>query len=404
MPETVSLDAPEDEAAKSDAAARSVLAHQVRALFDDIDEAGQALSAVPGGAELRARVEVNFQDRLDRQRDACLELGERVAAGAPLADCWNEMRELRRDISPLVVECLSFIQGGLAREHGLAVRVTELADGLVRALVSRLPVEWARFTLVSDREYVGGPAEIIRIRFPETTLWSLPLVAHELGHFVGPRLGHDLPDGRYVMPFRDMLLAADARGPGARGRLDEVFADVFGAWTAGPAFVMACLFLRFDPARGSDSPLARHPDDVQRAYVILRTLRSGSPAWPAEFVDELESKWAAVVARAGNARAMSAAVRASLDARTDELIGVLKGEMPWAARYAGWIEAEALALELDAGHVPIKPPPEAGPWDVLNAAWRHRIRAPLRADRTLEGLAERMQGLCLQTLPEGVRA
>lgn len=400
MPEIVSLDAPQQEAAERDGAARLVLAHQVRALFDDIDEADQALAAVPGGAELRARVDVNYQTWIDRRRAECLALEQEVADGVALTDCWRKTRDLRGKVDPLVVECLSFVQGALAREHGLAVRVTELADGLVRDLVTRLPIEWARFTLVSDREYVGGPAEIIRIRFPETTVWSLPLVAHELGHFAGPRLGHDLDDGRRVMPFSDMLAEAEKSGPGARGRLDEMFADVFAAWTAGPAFAMACLFLRFDPARGSDSPFARHPDDVQRAYVILRALRSGPPAWPQEFVDELEDKWVAVVASAGNARPLPAETRASLDTRTDALIAVLSREMPPTARYAGWVRAEALAAQLDAGHVPISPPDDAGPWDVLSAAWRHRVRAPLRADRSLEVLAERMQDLCLKTLPE----
>lgn len=385
----------------TDGGARSILAHQVRALFDDIDEAGEALTAVPAEAALRGCVDVNFPQALDHRRKTCLDLEDRVAGGEPLDRCWQELRDLRGVVGSLVVECLSLIQGVLAREHGLALRVTELADGLVEDLVDRLPIEWTRFTLLAEREYVGGPAEIIRMRFPETTVWSLPLLAHELGHFAGPRLGHDDLEGRSVLPFKEMLAAATQAGPGVQGRLDELFADVFAGWTAGPAFAMACVFLRFDPANGSDMPMARHPDDVERMHVILRTLRTGSPAWPPEVVDDLEERWnAAAAAPGGNARALPREAREVLDRCTDELTSLLAQELPNVARYAGWARAEALAAQLDAGHAPTAPPPDAGPWDVLSAAWLHRSRAPLRADRSLEDLAAKVKDLCLQTLRE----
>lgn len=384
----------------SDSTAQSILVHQVRAVFDDIDQAQEALTGVPSQSALRDRGEATFQHVLDRRRNDCLELEGRVRGGAPLEECWQEMRDLRGTVASLVVECLSFIQGALAREHGVAARVTALADGLVEDLVTRLPIDWKRFTLIAEREYVGGPAEIIRIRFPETTVWSLPLLAHELGHFVGPRLGHDDANGRRVLPFGEMLAAAARSGPGAQGRLDELFADVFASWTAGPAFAMACLFLRFDPARGPDIPMARHPADVERMRVILRTLRTTPSASPRELVDELEERWGAAVSASGNARAVSAEAGHALDRRTDELTDLLAQELPRAARYAGWARAETLAEGFDAGHVPKGLPSGSGPWDVVNAAWLHRSRATLRPDRSLEDLAAQVHALSLRALPE----
>jgi hypothetical protein len=382
-----------------DAVARTVLSQQVRALFDDVDEAEMALTAVPAGAELRARVEVNYQQTLDNRRASCLELARRLASGAPLADCWETFRGLREATKADVVESFSFIQGALAREHGLAVEVTQLADALVKDLVRRLPVDWARFTLIAEREFLGGPAEIIRLRFPETTIWSLPLVAHELGHFAGPRLGHEDSDGRHALPFNEMLKRAARDGPGAQGRLDELFADVFATWMVGPAFAHACLFLRFDPSRGSDSPFARHPDDAERMLVIVQTLRAGVPLWPAEVVDDIERHWAHLAAAPGaNLRPRAASAGKQLARQADELIALLERELGPKSAYRGWPQVEGLAEKLAAGRVPRTPPNGTGPWDVINAAWLHRSRAPLESDRSLEALAAKLCHLCRQAV------
>ena len=123
----------------------------------------------------------------------------------------------------------------------------------------------------SNRSWVVG------LPLLDASPWYLPIMVHELGHFAvtrledqyNRRLGEELLDGSWreradVSSMRPEMLA-----PLSYKHAQELFADVFGAYCAGPAFA-ASLMTRAIPADAlKASP--DHPSWGVRMYAALRS-------------------------------------------------------------------------------------------------------------------------------------
>ena len=86
---------------------------------------------------------------------------------------------------PLFAECLAYAIGPSIRERGLDGGLCAIADGLLEELSQRMQQPWRRRALLAGAECVNVIAQIIRVRFPATSIWDLPIAAHEFGHVVG---------------------------------------------------------------------------------------------------------------------------------------------------------------------------------------------------------------------------
>ena len=161
---------------------------------------------------------------------------------------------------------------------------------------------------------------LLRLRFPEWSIWSLPLIAHEYGHVVVADLNRleaglgefllnqrdciialvpeyqdlvrirglaagalqvtstaappdqDLIDCRraYLQVLEEKLAAHKTRVEQDAGDLiDELFVDSFGTYVLGPAYACAAVFTRLNPILpGAPSSHSDH----DRAEVIIATL------------------------------------------------------------------------------------------------------------------------------------
>jgi hypothetical protein len=215
--------------------------------------------------ELRERIVGRFRRELESKRKQLGQLRTDVLAdGEELSDCWARFTPIERELPSVFGECLAFLEGALARQHKLDNGLCAIADALLEELSRRSGVEWSRFTILADGEYYTQLSDMIRIRFSEASLWNLPVASHELGHYVAPRLAPASGLTFEKLQKRERLNDA-RRAP----LLHEVFADVFGTYTLGPAYAFACL-LRFDPSIAYADDRS-HPAAAKRLRVITRT-------------------------------------------------------------------------------------------------------------------------------------
>jgi hypothetical protein len=174
--------------------------------------------------------------------------------------------------------------------HGIALRSARFGDedlsiGELFLIADGLPSVWGRIQGWSWQSVAvpswldqkrSTEAMVLRIGFPEWTIWALPLLQHEFAH---------------IFVKRKQLGAGDA---------DAVaLADALAVLMAGPAYVCATLLLRLDPAAVD----AGRPEVALRSATIVGTLRTVAEdaklAPVVQLAKRLESEWRIAVRDAG---------------------------------------------------------------------------------------------------------
>jgi hypothetical protein len=355
----------------------SILRTRVDAVRAQIRAADRGLARILElEPHLQGRVSPRFAQALAGRSDRLAMVAESLSSSgtAKPAD-WQALADARTILDPIFSELHAFLQAAEARRAERDGGLLRLADALLDEL-GDADVFKARITVLADREYFGSLAEMIRIKFPDTTIWTLPVVAHEFAHFLVTSLRVD-DRGAKDYPFERILDRAGNQA--ARRRLEELVADVCAAYLVGPAYAFTCVLLRWEPVERQ--PLSTHPVAEVRVDAVLRTLSAFSPVdavsdpyrGPVEFI---RSAWNAIPRPPADATDAAAPDRSLLEAAFEPLADLLRTWLPHV-RYESFREAARLAplLRADTDGVP------DGAWslaDVLNAAWLARLQA--RAD------------------------
>jgi hypothetical protein len=324
--------------------------------FEELNQAERALDFSVTNPEALKPLSRSFQrDRshlkkeIARHRKGLSSLDGSVSGldqsdnASKLAACWAELSRLRGLCLPLFGECLAFAAGPLLR--GVYPRGGSLDNGLCRIADEMLeeisvPTElvWSRQTILSETEFLGDIAQIVRIRFPVTSIWDLPVAVHEFGHYVG--LKNDLDS-----------LAEDDR---EQNWVQEHFADMFATYMFGPAFACTCLLLRFDPAADPNWEWGSHPSYAMRAHAILRTLammeEEKSPAdremtGISTFLSGIWQDCLNIARRGGRLNSTNARLLEKWIPQLYQLIDVACSD----GKYERWRRAEALGRDLVSG-------------------------------------------------------
>jgi hypothetical protein len=198
-------------------------------------------------------------------QDEIEQIPRRQAPGR-LAAWWKGLGASRHESDKLFSECLAYAIGPLTR--GLPTQEGDSLDGGLCAIADEMLEEltvpadqlWSRRSVLSDSEFMGEATRIIRLRFPVSGIWDLPVAAHEFGHLLG--LGSK---------FRGEIERL-AQGDNERNWVHEHFADLFATYVLGPAFACTCLLTRFDPSSDPNRQSHTHPSDGLRAWAISWTL------------------------------------------------------------------------------------------------------------------------------------
>jgi hypothetical protein len=305
--------------------------------------------------------------------EARAQIGETASVPA----IWRHLQDVEEKARPLRREAFEFLGGRLVEDRepaslaggaaGPSIRA--LADDLLRDYVARTGVNCSARTVLGRDAFVQAHTSIIRVRFPDWSLWSLPLVAHEFGHLVAqatPRFGRGRREVR-----------TGAAGAELAAQFEELFADVFAVYTMGPAFACDAILLEFNPAQAYE-PRERHPTHAERVGVILQTLRAmnertcgvGNRGQYASIIGLLEERWCATLAETGARRQDE-----TLSARNEERA------LAWGARLLAIVER---SYRLGAGYTPDR-------WTWAQEAAKHFVPlvtsiAQLRQDLGVKGL------------------
>lgn len=321
-------------------------------------------------------------DLIDPLRD---ELAPVAAGGQPasgrtaedvIADAWRAYDSvLEKQALSLFAEYVDLIGGLALRDSGWDNDVCEIADELIRrcSMVGGTTSVWYSMTVPAGRAAMEETlARIIRLGFPEWTIWAVPLGVHEFGHVV-------------VMENREALDIPKRPRKGDDALLPHYLADVFATYALGPSYACAAILLRFDPGHPSAADGSARPRDANRAAVVLRTLErmNKGNGYYTDLITRLTDSWVAA-SRRRDPKANAVPADPSVADAVKRMWGFLDSGGVDDLYFSGerW-----LAIQDWHTHLTKEGGADAVEWstkhevrDLLSAAWDARSRSPAKAD------------------------
>jgi tetratricopeptide (TPR) repeat protein len=265
-----------------------------------------------------------IRDKLEAAREA----RDQTEAERLMQKAWAEYTTtVYRKSESLFSEYVDLLGGLALRDIGFDKDISRLGDELVRKWAPRLDVSWDSLTIPARQESpTTTPARIIRLGFPEWTIWALPLTAHEFGHLA-------------ISQNKELreLIAHGEPDEQTKSHRQEYAADAIATYVMGPAYACAAILLRFDPL-SAYMDHGDQPAPAKRAHVVFRTLewmdRANIDRVFEKIIAQLRKEW-------------EAALDLTLSPDDPESLG-LKGQVLYQlGRYEEALDALDRALELN---------------------------------------------------------
>lgn len=298
--------------------------------------------------------------------------GDASRADDLLSKAWGVYStEMLEKAQAVFTDYVDILRGLALRDAGFDEGIFNIADELIRPYPVTDGLPWSSLTIPA-REVVSRTISlIIRLGYPEWTLWALPLTAYEFGHIVAQK-----------NPGIGAFIAKKAEDSPtiSKEHLVDYFADALATYLMGPAYASAALLLFFDPVSAYEDK-TEHPAFAKRAHVILKMLEQmnervkdgGSPYLA--IIDELREAWQAGLDQNHPQREIDKQEVDELDRIVIDLNRPLdiNFEKPysawnWASFVQEWkdrlLEDQGKAIQFDGSE---------DSRDVLNAAWLCRI-------------------------------
>jgi hypothetical protein len=402
----------------------------------DLEELGRQLQAPPTTSRVTLRLDQltgTLTDAVkDRRRDLKklvddLDRPDGLPDEAARAKAWKDCRKIEAECRRLFADYLDLVRGVALRDSGLDDGLCRIADRLIVDLGPFGVTTWESLTVPASREWRGGPAaSIVRIGFPEWSVWTLPLVAVEFASFLVAQHKRFIDFHEEVVeelerltegedaPLSDAVLASlidrkelvaegrerDDQVEEALERLTEVLlVEVLSTAMIGPAYAWSALLMRVDPCPGEDV-LER----LRRASVVAALARVPERGRGATRCDLLASEWDALLATAGIEP--PGAIDVALEPIVALVADGVVDRMPVVWEDTDWMSIERLANQL--GRAPVKEALDAEPrrptlQHVLNAGWVARLERPemdrtARPDQGAPPLSQAVHDMCVELL------
>jgi hypothetical protein len=226
---------------------------------------------------------------------------------------WATLRQL----GGVWIEYLDYLVGLCLRYEGLDSAVCAIGDALIDELKQSI-AGLAALAVPGRESGVSLCPNLVFLRFPEWTIWALPLASHDLWHIATNQLAYQYRFQYFVAgrldPTTLQLREEDAL-------VEECLADTFAVYNMGPAYACAALLLALDPLSAPDR---------QRAQVILAALASTSAmdtTNPYEQIHtDLSRLWKRALTHAGQ---NEGALQPQLASWTEALLEFFSTQQPW---------------------------------------------------------------------------
>lgn len=220
--------------------------------------------------------------RLQMLRDEVYAATGAGEAGAEaMRAAWTQYNDrLYTSSERLFQEYVDLVSGVALRDTGLDRGIARLAEDLLKPGGTIGTFTWNTLTIPAREEALAvTAARIVRLGFPEWTIWTLPLTAYELG-------------SNYADSDKMVAEKVGALG-GDQNELFVLVADAFATYFLGPAYACAAILMRLNPAEAfSGNRLV-----AKRAAIILSALTqmsknaSGPEDHYAQITSRLAAEW-----------------------------------------------------------------------------------------------------------------
>jgi hypothetical protein len=328
---------------------------------------------------------------------------------------WDQYgREASEPCRKIFVEYADFLGGLAIRDAGFDGGISQVAEELIRTYKPSSKEAASLLALPARHEAIAMTvARVVRVHFPEWTIWALPFTAHEFWHVIAKnhldsRLRHRI---RRVCP-QDEPIARESR-------FHDALADAFATFTMGPAYAFSAILLLLNPLQPYKTD-EEHVSDDTRAKVIFRMLnfmdqrpgdvpgmkdkavRFEGPRAYEKIRADLERAWYSAIDQVSPRLESSRADHESdkersnkdserLECPVEELWRLLEAEACAPFTVEQWNAVEdwpPMLLQGRIDEISIKPGMELR--HVLNAVWRARIDPSRDPNIDLSDLADQL--------------
>jgi hypothetical protein len=290
-------------------------------------------------------------------------------------NAWKTYREEHLEIHRLLSEYVEFMGGLALRDVGFDEGICDFADELIPTYKLTTDKDFRSMTIPGRQETIPMTwARIVRMGYPEWSIWALPLAAHDLWYAMAQE----------TIGAQQRIAKFDV----AAKWIQECLADAYAVWATGPAYAYATVFLRLNPLSAFKHD-GEHPSDDTRAYAILEMWERMNLEEPNNLpysldIKELTEEWQKAIEFAKPVGDPDKKRKSEFqeDVKGKEklkilipaLVDSLKSKTLPGFAPKSWALSKGLAQRLLKGdqiH-----PGDAGFRSVLNAAWLARLERP----------------------------
>lgn len=358
---------------------------------------------------------------IGKQVETLLKHLQNIHGKQDLREAWQDYAKAYEHSQEIFRECLEFLGGLAFRDKLLDESICEVSDELIRNCKSTILGPPSLTVPAPQGALTKTLGRIIRLRFPEWTIWTLPFTAHEYGHVVVDEVEAlkkfvEEEVTPWVSQYRKSQRLSEYGEERAKKRakahLHVLLADAFATYTMGPAYAYAAFLLRFNPS-DAYADCDKHPADAKRVLVVFGMLnrmneeaQGVSPPYR-DVIEHLGKEWERMLERAGPSGGLEASDKTFLNDLVDDVLKKFKDAFVDQAQYRhtgedGWHIArqwgEIWQGQLKKGE--FLPIPEVSRTsklrDALNAAWLCRIANPNK----IEEIAGAARELCKKIIDE----
>lgn len=202
-----------------------------------------------------------------------------------LITLWKRTKEIDGKSQIIFTEYVEFLSGLAMRGIGVDSEICNFADSLIAEIIKNPILQSSSgsvecyLTIPARFEAMeSSPASLIRVGFPEWTIWTLPLVISEYGYVLVSKM----PSlKKWTQTSKNRHLVVDA----------------FATYTLGPAYACAVILLRLQPLHSTQKKRGM-PSDLERYSVIITMLEKMNQHALAkdiepysEIINQLKSAW-----------------------------------------------------------------------------------------------------------------
>lgn len=298
----------------------------VRPMTKRADGLGDEVLRRPMESYLQSSAERKLHSLDDLEKRHAEDLNDPDHEGTADKDAWAAYLKLLPEAEAIFAEYVDFLGGLALRDSGYDEGICQLADELLRAILRKdkarskdIDDRWNSFTVPANHEVLDATvARIIRVGFPEWSIWALPLTAH--GLFTVLLANDDM--------YRER---GQEVGADADPRVAVLLADAMATYVMGPAYAGAVLLFRLDPRGSANRPTRDASFNELRARVVFRTLDMLGADACGDFRRALGDAWDAALDRTAEVRPLAEETelrRAGADpAALDQQAGRVAGDL-----------------------------------------------------------------------------